>query len=839
MAKQEVVYTQGGPLTGDSGERGNSVPGIASIKPQSDGERATAANLARAPENLRKRTEVLRTEMEGQKYLQDSDMRWVITSGQSDGLHTFTPTLPAWPTVTSWLKKVGDLPAKNRWLFTIDPATPLVVQPLNTPSTDKQESITWTFVDPDAADITISMTRRAYSGANIREVIWLSADHALIPGDYCTLSLSGEDDHILTITIRDDDLTQMTHMSALFVANAAALATAGFVCTASSVYPGTFVKLSEIPIAEQDYIFSATQERELHYIPASSFANFFAVNPPGLGYVNCLEDGDTLAIVWLDLTDNISTGRRQAIPGNANTTVLFGQLFKTSDHPEYIPLAIPLCKRVGDELLWVDGTLISATVSGPVRFGENGYTVNRIAAAITTATTVSMGSRWCGPLADPVPTWATVQAALDGIVADLAGTQNLGVVAVSSTLGAYKIGMPTTAQPHVSLGYYNVAAAGERLSRTLDQILGYLNNKASLNLNEAVTGDWSDTGDWTWGEDSIEFRDALVAPDFRVVYRNNGQLGMGPVDDGTVSIYEGTDATLGSGRVTVVNGIMVSATTVASSTGSPISVTVDTDLYHVTARHHAPVIAAPLDVLDAEDWDTWDSELYVGSSATAVDVVLTHLNRNDWTGAPAGHVCTRIYEGNMFATGGYAHVVAVNARWNAMGGTWHSDNSTRHSIVTATITGHATTPPETTGLYTYYRARNALASWSNAIGGNDWTAVSQQNSCVGSVGANVRAYDAVEGCYIDEVPFAMSAEEAAGVPHAFTVRTAVSWHRYLAGATGAVVTVVPDVAHTVKWGAPVTVIHQDEFGCILEGVSDALTSEPAHISGTVQIVLTV
>ena len=77
MAKQEVVYKH----VGDTGERED----IAAIEPLASGERVGQEVLRRPAENLRYRTEIDRTELEAQKYLQDSDMRWVIAGGAADG----------------------------------------------------------------------------------------------------------------------------------------------------------------------------------------------------------------------------------------------------------------------------------------------------------------------------------------------------------------------------------------------------------------------------------------------------------------------------------------------------------------------------------------------------------------------------------------------------------------------------------------------------------------------------------------------------------------------------------------------------------------------------------
>ena len=72
MADQNIDFREGG----DSGERDNPD----AIERYNDGEPASETVFRRPPENLRSRTEILRTEGEDQKYLQDSDMRWMIST---------------------------------------------------------------------------------------------------------------------------------------------------------------------------------------------------------------------------------------------------------------------------------------------------------------------------------------------------------------------------------------------------------------------------------------------------------------------------------------------------------------------------------------------------------------------------------------------------------------------------------------------------------------------------------------------------------------------------------------------------------------------------------------
>jgi hypothetical protein len=610
MAKQVVDFTQGGPLTGDSGERGNSTPGVTAIKPYTDGERAVSTNFDRPPENLRQRTEVLRTEMEEQKYLQDSDMRWTLGSGNADGLHA-----PAadWPEVITWAQHPTD--SGLRWYFEIGPgpATALVVQPLNTPRQDMQESKTWEFPFAASGFVTIATSRRSYSGANIREIVWEALPFASIAGingvhEYCDLLLSGEDDHILTITIRDDDLTTVANLQTGFTAYFVSLGLAGFTCSTSGDLTAK-ARIGDIPAGELDYIMSGTQERELHYIPTSAFVDFFDVEDPLVpgSFINCLADGDTISIVWEYFVEpgGGTDGRCQAIPASGNTTVLFGQLFNTRLHPEYIPLAIPLCKRIGNELVWLDGTIITESMVAPsVRFGENGYTVDRIYTVPTTIP-ITMTSKWYASAV--VPVWATIQQALDGIVADLADAVG--------TCGCSRIGMATTAIMGSSRSTYNVPAPGESLETVIVNILTLLDSKASLPAGAAFGAEESVSGRWIFenharlglraGVPITILRSSPADAFYHLVYRNDGQTeGNTDIDWSTYSVYEKVNAGVTTQYVEVTGAYLsTDGTTVTTPAGGSGVVNVTINGGQLMCSRAIVVAPQTLTVADPTDWD--------------------------------------------------------------------------------------------------------------------------------------------------------------------------------------------------------------------------------------------
>lgn len=384
MADSHIRFKHGDELTGDSDERGvdtGADGGAVSIKPITDGERAYQAVFRRASENLRQRTEILRVFGEDQKFLQDQ-LRWIIAAGYADG--TSPEPLPR-PSVTSWLPS-GVFPGKG--LFTL--SYPIVIQPINTPAADKVAAKTYSFTLGTIGTVTFTVLAangwRAYSGANLIKIVWEQATAAELAGalvpDYCDMEISGDPDHILTITVRDDAATSINNLTTAAGLLSPTLASMGLVMATGGV---TSTLIDYDTIAEPDYTLCSTFEREVHYLPVATFTGYFA----GGGY---LSDGDTLAISWPYLTkpDPFATprdGRRQSIPSNPyppGTTVVAAQLFNTTLRPDLIPLSIPLCKRIGDDLFWIDGTFVKGDqTTYPVYFGEHGNTIDRIVAATT------------------------------------------------------------------------------------------------------------------------------------------------------------------------------------------------------------------------------------------------------------------------------------------------------------------------------------------------------------------------------------------------------------------------------------------------------------------------
>ncbi len=397
MAKQEVVFKN----AGDTGERDD----IEAIEPILSGERVGQVVLQRPSENLRHRTEVDRTELELQKYLQDSDMRWVIAGGAPDG------------------SAVGSIIPYINWdpisgVFTI--TGPMVVQPLSTPDRDKQDSLVYNFDDTiNTGSVTVEpeATERSYNGANRLEVIW---DDTKTPAELplgAEAVLTGDPLHILTIYIKNDTTTTVGQVDA---ALALILPASGFQYSTGGNAATQIPGIDPLPA---DATMSATFERELHIIDPPTLNDYFTGPPPAP-----LTEGDTLAIWYDEITedDPSTAGRRQSCISNGNTILVSGQITNLTTHPERIPIAIPLCKRIGDDLLFIDGTVVAGALpSGlvPTPFGAHGYVLDLIYGGGVFNDTIYQA--WLGVAA------ATFQAAWDnfiGVMDQSVSTQAAGLL---------------------------------------------------------------------------------------------------------------------------------------------------------------------------------------------------------------------------------------------------------------------------------------------------------------------------------------------------------------------------------------------------------------------------
>ncbi len=452
MANQNIRFRN----AEDTGQRVDEE----AIAPYEDGQGAGQATFRRPPEYLRRRSEFLRTAGEDSKYLHDTDKGWRIVHGNALGVNTGDPI----PSVT-WDATLGT--------FAVSAA--LVVQPMNTPDNDVKETKSYGFpiaVPAGAVEFTAELF--AYEGMNYRRIVWQELPFASIPNSYCLIEVTGGGGELntVTITVRDDGLTSVNDVGAQITAEAANLLLAGFTGTTS----GTGSSLVDALPTDVDYTMSQTWERQLHYIEPGDFVSFFGSHS--------LSDGDTLAIFYEWMVESGGEGgRRQSTPTSGASppnTAAGTRLFITSEEPWKIPLSIPLCKRTGDDLIFIDGTVVTSPQVGTVHFGEHGYTLNSMVNAIATVGTPWADGSHLNGAASPYA--YTIEDALNYIIGDLASN--------TGTDGTERIGLTGMLMPSSPSNDPISWSAGELRDYLVD-VAAYLNRKGSLNAAETVTGLWS------------------------------------------------------------------------------------------------------------------------------------------------------------------------------------------------------------------------------------------------------------------------------------------------------------------------------------------------------------
>ena len=439
MADQRVTYEQVG-ADKDSGARLDEE----AIKPVYDGETLRQNVLRRPTENLRDRTEVVRNELETLKYTADTNIKWIISGGASDH-----------PQVISW-DPTGATAGEVRFL------NDLCIQPLASIAADRVTTFSWYFADMSPTNGTLTFTN------------YLTADKG---GDSLAIRLSyspvtntlnivtiGSPVNIIEIEISNDGSKTVSDLRSALLAlpevdgalvppNSLVrwrLQLAGDSGTTIDSSTGT------VPIAGT-YDTLDTANREIHVLPAATWAAWnYAVGADP----HPINDGDTVGIYYPNIIDPASffdptstahSGRRQRY--GMDTDVVASDLFISSDPtlfdqpggatvydgPAKLPLCIPICKRIGNDLLFFDGTFVRDPAdlgsSGfqPLYFGENAFTVDRL-----TGTGVAL------------------------VAYSLAGASSVTFSLVAGTLQA-----------------------------NLEDMADSLNSKGSLNANEIATESWT------------------------------------------------------------------------------------------------------------------------------------------------------------------------------------------------------------------------------------------------------------------------------------------------------------------------------------------------------------
>lgn len=339
--KQYVQFDTGAT---DSGQNDAS-----SISPVENGEAAIAAVFQRPSENLRARTEVVRTELEALKYLADADRGMLLSSPGSatwDGLPIGTFSVTADVTLRPFLAPATSTPA--------------------TLSTNTNVALTNQVVVA-THQLGTSSQKRAYSGANQISIAWVPAS-----GGAFSVVKSGDPDVLYTVTFDSLTTTNSALVSALN--GNVTFQNGGLVASLGAGTVGA--DLVVIPAGEQAQRYlSGAMDAEKHVISASTLNTFAAANP--------MQEGDVLCIWYDELvssTPGTYGGRRQSIdeapeniPPNNGSDIPIGSLFLLRLNPERTVGAIPVCTVANEKLIFANNRVYGPGETGPIETSGSSY----------------------------------------------------------------------------------------------------------------------------------------------------------------------------------------------------------------------------------------------------------------------------------------------------------------------------------------------------------------------------------------------------------------------------------------------------------------------------------
>lgn len=444
MSRQHLDFKVPG-TDKDSGEADNTA-----IKPVADGEPGQAAVFKRPSENLRTRTEFLRTAADDMKYLSDYDRALLLTSTGSvtwAGLPTGTFTASADLTLKPFLAPNDSTAAR------------LII------AAGTVGQITFRTRQNGVAG-----QPRAYNGANTitfdftpvttgTGAIVVTADGT--PANNVHIQY---DDHPVSGTTVDqipaNSMVQQFNASAVAIALGLEAVVEGTGSPAEVGFPTPPASIAATKIADPingiqpaemlTRYMSGAADAEKHNISPAQLTTFFT-DP-----LNVLAEGDVLAIRYDELVMVGDGGRRQSIDefpeDKADDAGL--NLFLVRRFPDRVPLALPIAAVVNGQLIFINGRVFNSGETGPLVTAGASYQGSPAA-----PNSWADGTVVAGPI--------SFESALDTIIQTL-GTKSGG------TPGSIKIGFT----PSGNIAADTVRGAIQELDA----------EKSGLALNNTFTG---------------------------------------------------------------------------------------------------------------------------------------------------------------------------------------------------------------------------------------------------------------------------------------------------------------------------------------------------------------
>lgn len=368
MARQHVDYTTSAlsppnAPANDGLDTGSA--DAAAIRPVIDGQAANAANLSRPSENLRTRTETIRSELEDLKYLSDADRAILLGSAGT----------------VSWYGPAPGAPPAGE--FTI--SSEIVIRPFKSvrPSSASRLIICAGTV----AQVTfrtvkqLGLAPRAYSGANDITIDFQPVDTGTgtvvvtatgspannVHVQYDSNAVSGT-------TVNQNGangLVTQFNLSAVAIALGIEAVIEGGGVPVEVGFPtppgpvvASKIESFIIPSEKLTRYMSGAVDDEQHTIAPASFVTFFS-DP-----LNLLLENDTVCVQYDELVADLPSygGRRQAIDEapEFKSAIPAGNLFLLRRFPERLPLAIPICTVFDGKLVFTNGRVYDPNETGPL-----------------------------------------------------------------------------------------------------------------------------------------------------------------------------------------------------------------------------------------------------------------------------------------------------------------------------------------------------------------------------------------------------------------------------------------------------------------------------------------
>jgi hypothetical protein len=460
----------------------------ASIQPIVGGENLWENVLNRTPENLRLRTEALRTAVEDLKYYADYDRALVLSASSTtfecisdtDGYKLVMTGGPLWiyPALTPGRNSGGRV--RGARMFVQNGSWLPYAGTLGT--NDLTFIATGEFTGMRGYAESDDMSLGSFTVGGNRLMISLVANPAIVGGSSSiSATVTGSPETLITITY--GTLTTATTINQIAAWIVADLNSQGAYGLAHMIRAVTTSAGTSAPPAITNGVFQGGYDAEGHQI--TDFTTFFNVFVNGQ-YANRLQEGESLALSFVsgpvEAATGATGGRRQALfdlptgrtGTNTPNTLSNAVLFNTGREPEKIPGAIPLGKLIDGKFVFVDGTTIGTAA---ISLGESGVTLARLA-ALTGASMVGYdgSGNWnADATTNPALVSATVGAALDEIVTRLGGI-------ATGNSGARRIGVE---------GVYGSASLG---NTALDLVAGITSLRNALTQILNATGSATTSG---------------------------------------------------------------------------------------------------------------------------------------------------------------------------------------------------------------------------------------------------------------------------------------------------------------------------------------------------------